>query len=129
MLRALPFYDDEQNGGFMMLEGILRIEKGNINIEYQKKDAIVEVVKSGVKTVNISLDDIDMIEYKKKLFGARLIIHASRATVFEEFPGSELLTRTLKVKRKNREIAASIASNVNLFLSEKKLRELDEDTE
>ena len=66
-MRALPFYDDEQNGGFMMLEGILRIEKGKIHIEYHKKDAIVEVVKSGVKTVEISLDDIDLIEYKKKL--------------------------------------------------------------
>ena len=128
-MRALPFFDDEQNGGFMMLEGILRVENGKINIEYQKKDAIVEVVKSGVKTVEISLDDIDLIEYKKNLFGARLILHAKRATVFEDFPGSELLTRTLKVKRKNREIAANIASNVNLFLSEKKLRELDGDTE
>ena len=128
-MRALPFYDDEQNGGFMMLEGILRIEKGKINIEYQKKDAVIEVVKSGVKTVDIDLKDIDLIEYKKKLFGARLILHAKRATVFEDFPGTELLVRTLKVKRKHRDIAANIASNVNLFLSEQKLRELDEDTE
>ncbi len=128
-MRALPFYDDEQNGGFMMLEGILRVEKGKINIEYQKKDAVIEVVKSGVKEVSIDLNDIDLIEYKKKLFGARLILHAKRATVFEDFPGNELLTRTLKVKRKNREIAANLASNVNLFLSEKKLRELDEETE
>lgn len=36
-MRALPFFDDEQNGGFMMLEGILRVENGKINIEYQKK--------------------------------------------------------------------------------------------
>ena len=35
-MRALPFYDDEQNGGFMTMEGILRIEKGEIHIEYQK---------------------------------------------------------------------------------------------
>ena len=128
-MRALPFYDDEQNAGFMMLEGILRVEAGKINIEYHKKDAIVEVVKSGVKTVEIDLNDIDLIEYKKKLFGARLILHAKRARVFEDFPGSELLTRTLKVKRKNRDIAANLASNVNLYLSEKKLRELDSEVE
>ena len=36
-MRALPFYDDEQNGGFMTMEGILRIEKGQIHIEYQKR--------------------------------------------------------------------------------------------
>lgn len=128
-MRALPFYDDEQNGGFMMLEGILRVEKGKIAIEYQKKDAVIEVVKSGVKTVEIDLNNIELIEYKKKLFGSRLIIHAKRATVFEDFPGNDLMVRTLKVKRKHREIAANIASNVNLFLSEKKLRELDGDME
>ena len=128
-MRALPFYDDEQNGGFMMLEGILRIEKGKIHIEYQKKDAIVEVVKSSVKSFAIDLNDIDLIEYKKKLFGARLILHAKRATVFEDFPGNELLIRILKVKRKNRDIAANVASNVNLLLSEMKLKELDEDME
>lgn len=128
-MRALPFYDDEQNGGFMMLEGILRVEKGKINIEYQKKDAVIEVVKSGVKEVSIDLKDIDLMEYKKKLFGARLILHAKRATVFEDFPGNELLTRTLKVKRKNREIAANIASNINLYLSEQKLKELDGESE
>lgn len=80
-----------------------------------------------MKTVEISLDDIDLIEYKKKLFGASYSPQTRNR--FEDFPGSELLTRTLKVKRKNREIAANIASNVNLFLSEKKLRELDGDTE
>jgi len=128
-MRALPFYDDEQNGGFMMLEGILRVEKGKIAIEYQKKDAVIEVVKSGVKTVEIDLNNIELIEYKKKLFGSRLIIHAKRATVFEDFPGNDLMVRTLKVKRKHRDIAANIASNVNLFLSEKKLRELDGDIE
>ena len=81
-MRALPFYDDEQNGGFMTMEGILRIEKGEIHIEYQKKDAIVEMVKSNVKSISINLNDIDLIEYKKKLFGARFILHAKRATVF-----------------------------------------------
>ena len=124
-MRALPFYDNELNGGFMTMEGILRIEKGEIHIEYQKKDAIVELVKSNVKSISIDLNDIDLIEYKKNLFGARLIFHAKRATVFEDFPGSDLLVRTLKVKRKHRDIAANLASNVNLYLSELKLKELD----
>jgi len=33
-MRALPIYDDEQNGGFMMLEGILRVEKGKQTVKY-----------------------------------------------------------------------------------------------
>jgi hypothetical protein len=128
-MRPLPFYDDELSGGFMMMEGILRVEKGKLHFEFHKKDAVMEVVKSGVKTAEIDLKDIDLIEYKKKLFGARLIIHAKRATVFEDLPGNDLTTRTLKVKRKHRDIAANIASNLNLYLSERKLKELDGDME
>ena len=125
-MRALPFYDDELNAGFMKMEGILRVENGKLAFEYQNKDAIMGAVKSGLRTVEIDLSSIDMMEYKKKLFGGRLILHASRASVFADLPGNELTTRTLKVKREHREIAANIASNVNLYLSEKKLREMDE---
>ncbi|MCG8373076.1 MAG: hypothetical protein MI700_06065 [Balneolales bacterium] len=127
--RPLPFYDDELNSGFMKLEGILRLEGDHINIEFQRKDSIMEVIKSGVKSLNIPLTDLEMIEYKKKLGGGRVILYAKRAVTFEDFPGGELTTRTLKISRKHRDIAASLASNVNLILSEKKLRELDEGTE
>lgn len=124
-MRALPFYDDELSGGFMKMEGILRVENGKLTFEYHKKDGVLEAIKSGIKTTEIDLKDIELIEYKKKLFGARLILHAKRATVFQDLPGNDLTTRTLKIKRKDREIAANIASKVNLHLSERKLKELD----
>ena len=128
-MRALPFYDDNLNGGFMMIEGILRIEKGKLQFEFHKKDTVMEVVKSGITNVEIDLADIDLVEYKKKLFGARLIIHGKRGAVLEEIPGGELTTRTLKVKKKHRDIAANLASNVNLILSERKLKEMNGDHE
>lgn len=128
-MRALPFYDDELSSGFVKMEGILRVENGKLTFEYQKKDGVMEIVKSGIKTTEIDLKDIDLIEYKKKLFGGRLILHAKRAVVFQDLPGEDLTTRTLKIKKKHREIAANLASNVNLILSERKLRELDGDTE
>lgn len=124
-MRSLPFYDDELNAGFMKMEGILRLENDTLCFEFHKKDGVMEIVKTDLKTVEIPLADIDLVEYKKKLFGARLIFHAKRASVFEHLPGNELTTRTLKVKRKYRDIAANIASNINLILSERKLKELD----
>ena len=128
-MRALPFYDDELSSGFMKMEGILRVESGKLTFEFQKKDGILEAIKSSIQTAEIDLADIDLIEYKKKLFGARLILHAKRAVVFQDIPGEDLTTRTLKIKKKHREIAANLASNVNLILSERKLKELSEDNE
>ncbi len=128
-MRSLPFYMDDLNGGFMKLEGILRVEKGKLYLEFQKTDAILETYKSDVKELEIDISEISMMEYKKGLFSSKLTIHAKRAVTFQDLPGSGLTERVLKVKKKHREIAASISSNINLELSERRLNELKGDGE
>tara|TARA_R110000868_G_scaffold294140_1_gene554739 strand:- start:107285 stop:107671 length:387 start_codon:yes stop_codon:yes gene_type:complete len=128
-MRSLPFYMDDLNGGFMKLEGILRVEKGKLYFEFQKTDAFFEAYKSAVKEIEIDLSEISMMEYKKGFFSSKLTIHTKRAVTFQDFPGNGLTERTLKVKKKHREVAASISSNVNLELSERRLKELDGESE
>lgn len=128
-MRSLPFYIDDLNGGFMKLEGILRVEKGKLIFEYQKKDAILEAYKSDLMSTEIDLLGIDLVEFKKGLFSSKLILHGKRPAVFADLPGDALTERVLKVKRKHRDIAANISSNLNLALSEEKLKELNGDSE
>lgn len=128
-MRSLPFYCDDLNGGLMMLEGILSVENGKLSLEFQKKDAVLDIYKSDLMNIEVDLSEISMIEYKKGFFSSKFIIHSKKAATFQNFPGSKLTERVLKVKKKHREIAASISSNINLELSERKLRELDGDTE
>jgi hypothetical protein len=111
----------------MKVEGILRVEEEKLIFEYQKKDDVLEVYSSDLKTVRIPLSELDMMEYKKGWFSGKLILHGKTAKSFGELPGKDLTERILKVKRKHRETAASISSNLNLKLSEQKLKELDED--
>lgn len=125
-MRSLPFFIDDLNGGFMMLEGILRMEGDELTFEFQKKDALFEAYKSDLKEIRIPLSSIDVAEFKKGLFGTKLILHAKRAAVFKDLPGNDLTVRTLKVKRKHRETAASVSSRINLKISEMKLKELGE---
>jgi hypothetical protein len=125
-MRSLPFVIDELNGGFMKVEGILSVEKNSLTFEFQKKDAVLEAYKSDIMTDEIPFSELDMIEYKKGFFSSKLILHGKKASTFRNLPGNELTTRTLKVKKKNREIAANISSKINLEISEMKLREMDE---
>jgi hypothetical protein len=125
-MRSLPFSIENLNGGFMKVEGILRVEEENLVFEYQKKDAVVEAYQSDLKTVTISLSELDMLEYKKGWFSVKLILHGKRASSFGELPGKDLTERVLKVKRKHRNVAANISSNLNLKLSERKLNELED---
>lgn len=125
-MRSLPFTIENLNGGFMKLEGILRVEENTLVFEYQKKDAVVEAYQSEVRTEKIPISEIDMLEFKKGWFSGKLILHGKTAKSFGDLPGKDLTERVLKVKRKNRDVAASISSNLNLKLSEEKLRELDD---
>lgn len=108
------------------MEGILRIEGDELTFEFQKMDAVFEAYKSDLKEIRILLRDIDMAEFKKGLFGTKLILHAKRAAVFKDLPGNDLTIRLLKVKRKYRDVAASVSSKINLRVSEIKLKELGE---
>ncbi|MEQ8524989.1 hypothetical protein [Gracilimonas sp.] len=125
-MRSLPFSIENLNGGFMKVEGILRVEGENLVFEFQKKDAVVEAYQSELKTVKIPLSELDMFEFKKGWFSGKLILHGKRATSFGELPGKDLTERVLKVKRKHRDVAANISSNMNLKLSEQKLNELED---
>jgi hypothetical protein len=125
-MRSLPFEIYNLNGGFMKVDGILRVEGDKLTFEFQKKDAFVEAFQSDLKTVTISMSELDMLEYKKGWFGGKLILHGKTARSFGELPGKELNERVLKVKRKHRDAAASISSNLNLRLSEQKLSEMED---
>lgn len=124
-MRALPFTIENLNGGFMKLEGILRVKDDHLFFEFQKKDAVIEAYQSELKSVEIPLTELEMLEFKKGWFSAKLILHGKSASSFRDLPGKDLIERVLKVKRKHRDVAANISSNLNLALSEKKLQELD----
>ncbi|MFP8489306.1 hypothetical protein ACKGJO_09390 [Gracilimonas sp. Q87] len=111
----------------MKLEGILRVKDDHLLFEFKKKDAVIEAYQSELKTVEIPLSEIEMLEFKKGWFSAKLILHGKSASSFRELPGKDLIERVLKVKRKHREVAARISSNLNLMISEKKLQEMDGD--
>lgn len=125
-MRSLPFSIEDLNGGFMKVEGILRVEDDNLVFEYQKKDAVIEAYQSEVRTEEINIKELAMLEYKKGWFSDKLIIHGRRASSFKDLPGKDLTERILKIKKKNRSLAANITSSLNLQLSELRLKELDE---
>ncbi len=125
-MKTLPFVIENLNGGFMKVEGVLRVEGEKLVFEYQKKDAVVEAYQSELRTQEIQISELDMLEFKKGWFRGKLILHGKRASSFGELPGKDLTERVLIIKRKHRNTAANISSSLNLLLSERKLKELDE---
>lgn len=124
--KAVPFKIDEISGGFQEAKGLLNVEEEGVSLEFEVSDALVGIFKSGVKTVFIPFGDLNSITYKKGWIGARIILEGTSMKVFDEVPGTDVATCTLKIKRKHRDEAQAVSSRARVRLSEYRLRQLDE---
>jgi hypothetical protein len=126
-MNLIPFEIDDLNAGFAKIEGTISLKSGVLHFEFHKTDDVVGAFKSSVKQLKLQLSDVIRMEYKKKLFGGRIIIRANSESAFGDLEGQEFSIRTLKVKKSDRNLAADLVTHANIYLSEEKLRRLDEE--
>lgn len=121
----LPFTVANHDNFLMESHGIIRLEGMNFHIEYQSKDSFIGVVKTSVKELDVPLDQIQTIQFKKGLFTQSLYIQAKQMRIFGDVPGSKQAGIELKIKRSDRKSAEYLASAANLRLSELRLAAYD----
>jgi hypothetical protein len=124
-MQSIPFSIPNVYEGFAETEGLIRFEKDVLILEYQTKDSIVGVLKSGLKEVRIPLSELDSINFEKKLFKTQLTVRARKMSTFADIPANKQGEATLRFIRKNRDAAEELASNLALRISEYKLQQLD----
>jgi hypothetical protein len=124
----LPVTIDDLYGGFVVMNGLLRLEKDSLIVEYQTKDNILGgVFKSQPKEARIPLRNLSEVIFKKNWFSASLLLKAYSLTDLAHFPNAEDGMAKFKIKRKHRNDAANLASSLNLRLSEIRLDEMDQE--
>lgn len=126
--KTIPFVIQEISHGFQEAQGLMKLGKQSLELEFEVKDAILGVLKSGVKDVVISFADLKSINYKKGWIGAKVILEGTSMKVFDELPGTELATCTLNIKRKHRDEAESLISQARMQLSEYKLDQFEKNS-
>jgi hypothetical protein len=126
--KTVPFIIPEINHGFQQAEGLLKLGKQQLELEFEVKDAILGIIKSGVRDVVIPFSNLKSIKFEKGWFSAKIILEGVSMKVFDEVPGTELATCTLKVKRKHREEAENLISYARMQFSEYKLDKLNENS-
>jgi hypothetical protein len=95
---------------FMEHMGLVRLEGGELIIEYQSKDAFIGAFKSDVKIVPLPLDMISVVKFKRGMFGAKLIIQARDMKTLEGVPSVAQGRIKLQFKRDVRDEAELLAS-------------------
>ncbi|MEO1449948.1 MAG: hypothetical protein AAFV07_10505 [Bacteroidota bacterium] len=118
----LPFSIDDVYGGFAQVTGILTAEEDAIFLEYQTQDNILGgLIKSSTRELMIPLQELDSVEARSKWTGTRFFIRVRRLASLDGLPNVENGEVKLKIKRKNKEVAISMASRINLRISELRL--------
>jgi hypothetical protein len=128
MLR-IPFTIPNLYADFAEAKGVMHFEQNDLILEFQTKDTVLGLIKSDVKEERIALEDLHSVGFNKKFFKGELIIKARKMHVLGKIPGSEQGEITLIIARKDRDAAAQFAVEMELIISEYKLKKLDEEAD
>jgi hypothetical protein len=103
--------------GWIAISGVLRMEPGGVVLEY--RTSFLE--QSEIIQRSISLDDLTRVDYRRGIFGAKLILQAKSLAVFDGIPGSSEDRLVLGIARRDRPAAKVMGWQLGTLLENRKL--------
>lgn len=100
--------DGSQTGGFKTVDGMAKISRAGIVIEFEAK--IFGIMKTGIKEVKIPLDEIEEIRVGRKFFRHTLEIWLNNFRTLSEIPNRDgrIVLQISKADRPRAEQAARV---------------------
>ena len=128
-MESIPVKFPEIYEGFADAEGVLRISSEALTLEYQVKDNLLGVVKSGVSTAVIPFDHIDEVDFRSNFLWTRPNIRVDSLQIVGDVPGTKQGKIILKIPRRYKREAAEMAHEASIRSSQSKLDRLEGDAE
>lgn len=125
--KILHFKTEDAYSGLASVEGIMRLGKEQVVLEFQMKDNILGMLKSKPKALTIPFRDLAEVSYKVNWFISQFRLQVTSMHILGEFPGAKDGIIKLKIKRKQKQSAKELASHINLQLSEYRLKMMGEE--
>jgi hypothetical protein len=123
--RTVPFEITGVSHGLKEVEGLIKLTDQGFKLEYQVKDSFVGMMKSDQKVTVIPYGNLEEITFKKGWFSSKIILEGTSMDAFNDLPGSEPGSRTLKIKGKHKEEAEQLISRAQMEFSEYKLNQME----
>ena len=112
--------------GLASNSGLLRLEAETLILEFETKDDVVQMLKSGVKRVAVPLAEVDACRWKPGWFGGKIELSVRSMSVLTGIAGASQGRVALGVARKDRDKALGLVSNVELSLAHRVVRAAEE---
>ncbi len=101
--------------GIFEMEGLLNYADETLTIEYQTKELLSRT--SRVERIDLSLDLLREVIFKRRIFGSRITLRPKRLSAFEDVPISTSAQIVLQVKRADRKNAEALVSHLQRVMS------------
>ena len=121
---SLPFFIPNVYEGLAKANGVARLTRMGLALEFELKDGLFGMLRSGVREVEIPMDDLAGLELRTGWFRTRLLIRTHRIVTVHKVPGHRGAAIELGVARHDRTIAQALVSVLRLQLSERELEKL-----
>jgi hypothetical protein len=113
---------------FVEASGLLRYDSSGVHLEFQTKDALFGVIKSGVKSVHITHAQLRALHYRKSWFRHFIILQTKDMKSLKDVPGAESGEVRLKIKKSDMDQAQSMGMHVSSALTDARLKRLVEES-
>lgn len=124
---CLPFSIPNLYEGFAQAHGIVKASEVGLTLEFEVKDGLLGVLRSGVKEVQIPIDEIASVDLSFFWFLTRLVIKTRSMALLSKVPQSKAGQVALwSMGPKNREIAQRLVSDLRLRMTEKEAERLNQ---
>ena len=120
---SIPIKLSDSFEGLAESKGLLLTQEESLNIQFQTKDAILGMVKSGLIEVNIPFKNLTELSYKKSLFGNKLILKVDNLRIIEKIPNCDSNEVVLSIARGDIDQAIDFVRAVKMDMSEKEYEE------
>ena len=116
-MNAVPFTVD-LFGGLGQCEGLLRDEGAHLVLEFQNKDAVAGIFKSGVQQVRVPLKELVSVTLTKGWLGTSwlsvtIVLQSGRMETLQDVPGMSQGRVELSVARKDRDAAEQFVAGLH----------------
>ena len=84
---TIPFKIEGAHGGFAVVNGMAKISRAGIILEFEAK--IFGMMKTGIKEVRVALGEIENVQIKKRFFKSTMEIRLNNFKTLSEIPTKE----------------------------------------
>jgi len=111
---AFNVWDDS---GLMESDGLITFADDMLTIEYQTADALLGLLKSSIKEIQIEVGDIRQAYIERKMFGSELVLQGSNLRVFRNLPGCRGGNLRIKITRQSQLAAQNLVDDISTSLA------------